>query len=471
MKKQFIQAIFCPPNDKMDNPKVANRITDQTFSMLKEMGINKLFGFGYDSRKETIVKTLQFCEKYGIDYFLQLKTADEYISTPINTKGKKPFCELTDEERQDLDKRFVAEITEYLGYKAMKGVLFEDEAGYLSFDGVAYAKKIFDREFPDLEFHTNFLCYTINENMFWASFVSEPVQIDEKLKPFKLEGKNAVTFENRFNYYDLFVEGLLSKANLEYFSFDKYPFELDWKECPHFMHNCFVDSVAFLRTKKDKYKNKFYTYIATGSWFKNGRQDLTKSEFLLTMNICALYGLDGFAYFPGFYPIDFVLTDDYINSNNGEAGLVDINGKLTKFGEYLIEINKFFEKIQDDYLSSMFVGVKTYGNYDNGFSQKDVQDLPDKEVIFNGELAPYYKMDKQSVEITKADNCLAVAEFVNDGKKRFFLTNMATEKNLTFTAKFGKSYYVVVTKDAEITFESNLTFTLGGGEGVYIIEI
>ena len=468
--EKFIQAIFCPPNDRYDGElNLPSRLTDETFAMLKDMRINRIFGWGWDSRETTIIKTLELCEKYDIDYFLQVKTAYEYISTPVDTRGKKPFCELTKEEIADLDKRFVAEIKKYSGYKALKGVLFEDEVGYLSFGGVLHAKEVFDKEFPSYEFHTNFLCYTINEHMFWTSFIPEQNVVPEELKPFKLEGKNAVTFENRYNYYGLFVDGLLSKSHFDFFSFDKYPFELDWKECKTFMHVCFIDSVAFLRTKKDEYGSKFYAYVGAGQWFTKSKREMTEAEFSLSMNICALYGIDGFGYFPGFYPIDFVVHSGLHHSADGEAGLIDINGKPTRYYYLLKKLNDYFAKIENDVLTSEFVGVKAYGEYYNGFTKDDVKDLPDNEVIFFGALPEFYKVEKQNIQVLSPTNCLAVSEFNNGGKRRFYVANMSTVYSNDATLKLNGSFNVHRLY-GEYDIENEISIHLDPGEGLYLIE-
>ena len=42
--KQFVEAIFCPPNDRLEDLNLPSRLTDETFTMLKEMKINRLFG-------------------------------------------------------------------------------------------------------------------------------------------------------------------------------------------------------------------------------------------------------------------------------------------------------------------------------------------------------------------------------------------------------------------------------------------
>ena len=468
--KQFVQAIFCPPNDKLEDLNLPSRLTDETFSMLKEMKINRLFGWGWDSRPKTIVKTLELCEKYDIGYFLQLKTANEYISTEVNTRNEKPFSQLSKEELADLDRRFVEEIKGYTSYKALKGVIFEDEVGYLSFEGVLHAKEIFDREFPDYEFQTNFLCYTLNELYFWASFVSDDTVVPEEIKPFKLDGENEITFANRYNYYGLFVDGLLAKSHFDFFSFDKYPFMDHWEKCPQFMHICYLDSIAFLRTKKDQFDSAFYTYIGAGQWFGYSPRNMLESEFYLSMHLCALYGIDGFGYFPGFYPVDFVVSEGYRNADNGDAGLIDINGKPTKFYHYLKHANAYFTRIEEDILSAKFLGVKSYGEYYNGFTKEDIKDVKDNEVIYFGELPIFYQMETQSIFILETTNNLAVSEFVKDEKKRFYLVNMSTLYTNDIKIKLPKGNFVVERMDASAQIEEISSLTLEAGEGVYIVE-
>ena len=469
--KQFVQAIFCPPNDRLEDLNLPSRLTDETFTMLKEMKINRLFGWGWDSRPETIVKTLELCEKYDIAYFLQLKTANEYISTEVNTRNEKPFSHLSKEELASLDRRFVEEIKAYASYKALKGVIFEDEVGYLSFEGVLHAKEIFDREFPEYEFHTNFLCYTINELYFWASFVAGDTVVPEEIKPFKLEGENEITFANRYNYYGLFVDGLLAKSHFDFFSFDKYPFLDYWEKCPQFMHICYLDSIAFLRTKKDKYNSAFYSYVGAGQWFAGSPRNMLEAEFYLSMHLCALYGIDGFGYFPGFYPVDFVACVGYVNSDNGDAGLIDINGNPTKFYHYLKRVNSYFARIEEDILSSQFLGVKSYGEYYNGFTREDIKDLQDNEVIYFGELPKFYQMEKQSISILETTNNLAVSEFVKDGKKRFYLVNMSTLYTNEIKINLPGGNFVVERMDASAQLETTSSLLLEAGEGVYIVEV
>ena len=206
-KKEFIQAIFCAPTGKYDNLPYPSRLTDEVFKSLKEAGINRIFGFGYDIRKETQIKTLELCEKYGIKYLPTMECFGRYVDFG--------WVDLTQEEKKNLDERFIKEVGEYVGYPAFAGVFFGDEAGYLSFEGVAHAKKIFDEKYPSLEFHFNFFSYSINDAIFWGGMAGAANGMPKREKPFELTGDMAITFANRFNFYDKLVEGLLSEAKFE----------------------------------------------------------------------------------------------------------------------------------------------------------------------------------------------------------------------------------------------------------------
>ena len=58
MKREFVQAIFCAPTGAYEDKPYPSRLTDDVFKALAEAGINRIFGFGYDGRKETIEKTV-----------------------------------------------------------------------------------------------------------------------------------------------------------------------------------------------------------------------------------------------------------------------------------------------------------------------------------------------------------------------------------------------------------------------------
>ena len=160
----------------------------------------------------------------------------------------------------------------------------------------------------------------------------------------------------------------------------------------------------------------------------------------------------------------------YVNSDNGDAGLIDINGKPTKFYHYLKRVNGYFARIEEDILSAEFLGVKSYGEYYNGFTKEDIKDVADNEVIYFGDLPDFYLMETQSISVLGTTNNLAVSEFVKDGKKRFYLVNMSTLYTNEIKVQLPEGSFTVERMDGCASLENITSLTLKAGEGVYIIE-
>lgn len=463
MKRQFVQAIFCAPTGAYDDKTYPSRLTDEVFENLKQAGINRIFGFGYDGRMATIEKTFELCEKYGIRYYPTPRVQGDYVRVVEGECGEKPYCEMSEAEKQDLDERFLEELQEMARHPAFGGVFFTDEAGYLSFEGIARAKKVFDRRYHDFEFHTNFYSYSINDAIFWGGMAG----IAPERLPFQLTGDMEITFTNRFTYYDCLVEGLLSKANFEFVSQDKYPFEEFWPTVPTSVHVALFELSAYFNEKKKKYDNKFYNYMQVGQWFP-AKREMTFAEMALQMNVTAAYGSDGFAYFPGCFPIDYVGEPEWEKSAYGGSSLIDLDGKPTIYCEWVTRLNQFFRQIEGDILSSELLGVSSYGNYQNGFNEEEIRDLLDNECIFRGELPDMLRY--QSELEVESDNEVMVSAFERDGKKRYYLTNVSTVYPCNITVQWPEGKYeMIFQKEREIRTVQE-RFTLEPGCGVYVIE-
>lgn len=459
-KKEFIQAIFCAPTGKYDNLPYPSRLTDEVFKSLKEAGINRIFGFGYDIRKETQIKTLELCEKYGIKYLPTMECFGRYVDFS--------WVDLTQEEKKNLDERFIKEVGEYVGYPAFAGVFFGDEAGYLSFEGVAHAKKIFDENYPSLEFHFNFFSYSINDAIFWGGMAGAVNGEPKREKPFELKGDTAITFANRFNFYDKLVEGLLSKAKFEFISQDKYPFEGFWKEVPTSVHVALFELNAFFAEKKRKYGCKFYNYMQAGQWMTGTpRKHMTKGEAALQAHVTAAYGNDGFAYFPGCFPIDYTFNPDMKYSEDGAGGLIDMYGNKAEVYDWVKELNEFFALIQDDILSSELKGVTSYGEYHNGFTEDEIKDLPDSECIFTGELPKYFNYTDKGVNVG-CENEVMMSVFEKDGKPRHYIVNLASAYKNKVKITLPAGAYEIIRKNENYVSNENIELVLDEGEGIYI---
>ena len=462
-KKEFIQAIFCAPTGKFDNLPYPSRLTDEVFKALKEAGINRIFGFGYDIRKETQLKTLELCEKYGIKYLPTMECFGRYVDFG--------WVDLTQEEKKNLDERFIKEVGEYVGYPAFAGVFFGDEAGYLSFGGVAHAKEVFTANFPSLEFHFNFFSYSINDAIFWGGMAGAVNGEPKREKPFELKGDTAITFANRFNFYDKLVEGLLSKAKFEFISQDKYPFEGFWKEVPTSVHVALFELNAFFAEKKRKYGCKFYNYMQAGQWMTGTpRKHMTKGEAALQAHVTAAYGNDGFAYFPGCFPIDYTFNPDMKYSEEGAGGLIDMYGNKAEVYDWVKELNEFFALIQDDILSSELKGVTSYGEYHNGFTEDEIKDLPDNECIFRGVLPNELRFVDDGVKVV-SENEIMLSVFVRGEKRRYYAVNLSSVFKNKVRMTFPAGEYEVIRNTTKSLSDGMVELTLNEGEGIYIKEL
>lgn len=469
MSKKLIRGLFCPPTGAYPEYACPNRLTDEVFSSLKAIGINRLFGFGFDSRRETIKKTLELCEKYEIGYYPSLPSAGRYIS--LGSDGHRSYSDLTLDEKEELDKQFIQEVHGFLDFPAFKGIFFSDEAGYLSFDGLAHAKEVFSREFPNLEFFFNFFSYSINDAIFWGGMeLSRHPELPYK-PLFPLEGDMAILFKNRFYYYDVLVEKLLSQTPFEFVSQDKYPFEPFWENVPTSVHVALFELNAYFAKKKEKYPFSYFNYLQAGQWCAGSqRKTLSKGEMWLQANVTLGYGHQGFSYFPGCYPIDYVLDRSMGGFQYGKAGLIDINGKEGEIYPYVEELEAFYSRIENDLLECKFLGVEARGEYKNGFDKEEIKSLPDSECIFVGELPPFCKHKVASIK-SKSSNEIMISSFTHETKKRFLITNLSSAYENNVELLFESGNYKLLQGKTEEEIGNHFHFSLAPGEAIYFIEL
>ena len=471
-KKEFVQAIFCAPSGSYNHLPYPTRLTDEVFKALQAVCINRIYGCGWDTRKETQIQTLLLCEKYGMIYLPEIHTAFDYVRMKTDENGKKPFRFLTEAEKQEVDENFIKEIEWFTQYPAFGGVFFKDEPGFLVLDAIARAKRVFDKHYAQYEFHINNISYSINNAIFWGGYLG--LEETEGELPFDLKGDLELTFKNRFNYYDLFVEELLSKASFEFMSWDRYPYENVWPTHPAAVHVALFELNDFYLMKKRKYGNKFCNFLQAGTaiWDGNAQRPLRFSEAALQMNVTVAYGADGFNYFPGCFPVDWIPEhhpgECFLGSENGKTGLIDIYGKTTQFYEWTKILNSFFKAIESDILSAELLGVAAYGEYDNGYDEK-IETLPDNECIYKGNLPISLPYTEKGLEVISS-NQLMISTFENNSKKRYYIVNLSTVYDNQIDISFPEKEYEIVSIESKTEIINTLKCSLGAGCGIYVIK-
>lgn len=465
LNDKFVSAIFCAPTGEYEN--YPSRLTDEVFAALKNMGINRIFGYGFDSRAETVERTFELCEKYGILYYPTPSTCGRYVCLT----GDKAYWKLSETECKQLDDDFVAEVAALAKHKAFGGIMFGDEAGYLAFDGAAHACNVFKAHFAEYEFMYNFFSYSIDEKIFWTGIESAPTECAElQPKPFELTGDLQVSFANRFRVYDKLLTGFLDKAVPSYVSQDRYPMEPHWAEVPTSVHVALFELSAVMSQAKRKYGMGSYNYVQVGQWGNDIRRMTNKGELLLQINVILSYGNDGVAFFPGAFPLDWRNIPSYNAAKNGESSLIDIYGNVTRFGKWLADTLPFYDAIAAEMRASNFVGVSAYGHYDNGFILDKVASLPDSECIYQGNFPDMcYARDENIV--VNSTNQVAVSLFEHDDKRRYFVTNLSSVYGNKVELTLPESNYVATLQDGTtMEFNGKIRVDFAAGEAMWIVS-
>lgn len=146
---------------------------------------------------------------------------------------------------------------------------------------------------------------------------------------------------------------------------------------------------------------------------------------LLQTNVTIGYGHEGYAYFPGCFPIDYIFDNSTKKTQFGLAGLIDINGNKGHVYNWVKEENDFISQIESDLLSSEFLGVTQIGKYQNGFKEKDIINLPDNECIFRGKLPNFVRYKSKNINL-KTNNEVMISTFKKDNNENYFLTNLSS---------------------------------------------
>lgn len=468
LSNEYISAIFCPPTGPWDG--VPDRLSDSVFQTLKEIGVNRIFAYGMDNRPETIERTFLQCDKFRIGYLPCIPASGDYLRILPGDNGEKPWSALTKAEKDALDDRFVQQIRHYASYPAFAGITFTDECGYLAFDGVAHAKRVFDKNFPGYEFHANFFSYSINDEIFWGgmAFHGHPGALDTMELPFSLTGEMEIKFENRFHYYDRLIEGLLSKAPFEVISQDKYPFEEFWPTVPTSVHTALFELNAYFKLKSMKYGSRFYNFMQVGQWFPAGRK-MSFGEMALQVNVTVAYGAAGFGWFPGVFPLDWRNEEAMKEGRQGGAAFIDINGNPTQYVPWIKALNDYMKPFACDLLESQLLGVAAYGTYNNGFDWETVKTLPDSECIYHGELPDMLRYTEPGMT-AQCSNQIMVATFIKDGKKRYYAVNLSTVHDNTVKLTLPGAGYTVQEMDGTYSVDNMIETTLKPGCALFMKE-
>lgn len=455
---------YCPPMPPAGN--YPNRITEQQYKFAKEAGIDVLYSHSEIMNSPTekyAFLSLELAEKTGLTVYVRDEIAKEYVS--LGDRGYKPFSDLSEEEKRDIDERFEKSLKRYAGYKAFGGISFWDEPGYDSFLGIARAKKVFDKVCPDKTFYVNMYPYYISPSQYQFGYFNKVVTGKKTDPHFDVTegGRN-------IDRYEFLYDEFIRIVKPDFFSYDAYPF-CSFESATTSVHEVLWEIPQFLHAKEEKNGVPFWVYLqAGGKW--EGSLNVrvpTFAEICLGVGVPLLYGAKGLQVFPYAYP------NDWLQDNVAEAGLTDRNGERTRIYYDYAKVLGYVKAMQGFLVKSKLKGIIKSGEYKNSLpNERELSKIKWNECIFKGELSPKYNIEIKAYKDVKTVSdaeCLTGCLDV-EGKEGYFIVNNSSTENANYKIRFsGKDKYLTIKEGLRyenVTEEIGLN--LKAGEFVLIVR-
>lgn len=460
---------YCPPQPPFAYGEgYPNRITEEQYRIAKEAGIDILYAHNEVMNSPTekyAFLSLEIAEKVGLAVYVRDKISEEYIALG-DKDDYKAFPSLTEEEKQELDQRFENSLKRYCGYKAFAGISFWDEPGYDSFEGIARAKRVFDRVCPEKTFYVNMYPYYIAPVQYQFGFWCNQARAKATNPHFDVvEGGRNI---DRYSFlYDEFIR----IVNPDFFSYDAYPF-VNFEDATTTVHEILWELPQYLHGMEVKNGVPFWVFLqAGGKW--EGRDNVripTEAEVSLGVGVPLLYGAKGLQVFPYAYP------NDWLPDKVCVAGLTGRYGEKTELFDYYKKVFSYVRAMQGYLVKGKLKGIIKSGEYKNGLpDKKRLDEIKWSDCIFQGELSK-----KENIEITAYDNVKAVESDVQcltgcmdiEGKEAFFVVNDSSTDKAEYRIKFsgvGK-YLKIYRGEEEKMMTDEIKITLGAGEFALVVK-
>lgn len=457
---------YCAPQCPSGNLK--NRITLEQYKIAKDCGVNIMYGhsevFGTKTEKY-VFDALEICERVGMTYYVRDAIASEYIEIVTGDKTKA-FVDLSEDEKKDLNERFKRNIGKYSRYKSFGGIIFADEPGYESFDGISEAKKVFKSVCPDKTFYVNMYPYYITPEQYQFGFRCSGIDRKSDIEEFRI-----VEGGRNIDRYKFLYDEYIKKVNPEIFSYDAYPF-ITIGTMKTGVHEILWEMPQFLHERERENGIPYAVFLqAGGLWEGDTRTRIpTMGEVKLGISIPLLYGAKCLQIFPYMFPNDW--QDDKV----AYAGIVDANGNKTEFFDYYKQAFRQVGAIGGYLLKANIKGVIKSGEYSNGLPTKEeIKKIQWSECIYQGELPECGNIEispqKPLLNVESKTQALIGVLSVDGVDAYFAVNNSSTEEN-EITCAFDGVYNFEIICDG-VTKEKQgdkITVRLSAGDNALIIR-
>ncbi len=470
LKKGIIPiGAYCPPQPPKDYGEgYPNRITEEQYKIMKEAGIDIVYAHNEvmnSPTEEYAFLSLDIAEKVGLKVYVRDKIAEEYTALG-DKEGYKAFPSLTEEEKRELDEKFEKSLKRYCGYKAFAGISFWDEPGYDSFDGIARAKKVFDKVCPDKTFYVNMYPYYILPVQYQFGYWCNQNKAKATNPHF-----DVVEGGRNIDRYAFLYDEFIRIVSPDFFSYDAYPFT-SFDDALTSVHEVLWEIPQFLHGREVKNGVPFWVFLqAGGKWEGNSNVRVpTEAEVSLGVGVPLLYGAKGLQVFPYAYP------NDWLPNNDAEAGLTDRYGKKTKLFDYYKKVFSYVRAMQSYLIKAELKGIIKSGEYKNGLPSKErLAEIKWSECIFQGELSPrenievdnFGKIKKVESDVQCLTGCMEI-----EGKEGCFVVNNSSVFSSEYTVKWvEKDKFTVIHKgNKERILSDEVKLSLSPGDFALIVK-
>lgn len=462
MKKEFFAGIYCPPS--LGKSIYPNRITREVFDLLAKAGVKQIYGY-YDDRQgeKALLQLLDYSQEFGILYYPRLTVFDKFLGERGHEKYPL-FADMTETEQEAIKQEFIEILDSIKDHPAFGGIFISDERPLEAYEGMAVARQIFKERYPGKEFHYNALNYFGDDKiMFYRNG-------DHSNRKYELVGDLEYNADNRFSRYKVYMDEFLDLCRGERLSTDLYPFAPTWKNVLTSIHRGGYETNYIMAAYKRERNIPCYLCIQVGDWDK-GRY-IGRPETALHMNLTMAYQLDGFIFFPGVYPNDWVGDPVMEGNEEGVNSLLDATGKPTEHYGYVQRLLEHAQACAETILNSDWKGVYTIGTFEGGFGDVNLEEVEWNECIYRGGLPEgeefEYRGEKPELE---AGSQLFVSVYETEKSKIYLLTNNSIVTETSFAFHTDKAWKMTIDGKQIEGFGDIRITALNAGESVMIEEM
>ena len=474
---KIIISVFCSPEGPVtfNGVDYPDRINEQQYQMLKDCGVNVVYGHEvFMDKPESVAelfKAMDICEKLGLVYFVRDYITDQYCwkTTGIGKDGRqqKLYNEWTPEEKAAIDAKFEANLRIYKDHPAFGGVLFSDEPGSANFGGIKAGKAVFDRVCPDKRFYVNlYPMYCTPRQFQYGQTPYEEGPTDEAYTVLKYT--NLQRFQHHFRQF-------MDITDPDIVSFDAYTY-WDIAGIHNTVHRAQWDMTQYVSSECRKHGKEYWHFLQVGGRFC-GEEHLRITNFgdvNLGVSIALGYGARALEMFTGCAPVDYL-------GSNSHDGILDIFGNRTEqypMYQYAFMQVKAIEKyLANAKLKAQIVSDAPY--FGLLPPAKVIRDIEDQwkgagDTVFDGTFLPDGNIQVAEYGalkgITSTSQCI-VSCFEKNGETFYFLWNNSPYAASDVTLHFDGEYVYEHTQRtvADTSEGKDLTiYALPAGENVLV---